>query len=119
MVLAMRLERYILEKDDLVIAADLLERAAEVLRRILAIAAGIFLPGAGDPGGRIEQALSVGIVAGLTQQISRSFGIYAYAGYDRLIGDAADSPIVQQFGSEDQFSAGLALYFSFDISGLF
>ena len=56
---------------------------------------------------------SVGAMAGITHQISRSFGIFGYAGYDRLVGDAADSPIVQQFGSRDQFSGGIALYYSF------
>lgn len=80
-----------------------------------AVAAATGLP-AYDPDGGVR---AVGAIAGLTQQISRSVGVYAYAGYDRLIGDAADSPIVQQFGSEDQFSAGLALYFTFDISGIF
>jgi len=56
---------------------------------------------------------AVGAVAGITHQLSRSFGVFGYAGYDRLVGDAADSPIVQNFGSEHQFSAGIALYYSF------
>ena len=63
MVLAMRLERDVLQQHDLVIAADLLEGAAEMVRRILGIAARIFLPGARDPRRRVEQALAVGIVA--------------------------------------------------------
>jgi outer membrane protein len=54
-------------------------------------------------------------MAGITHQLSRSFGIYGYAGYDRLIGDAADSPIVRLRGSPDQFSGGVALYFSFNL----
>ena len=56
---------------------------------------------------------AVGAVFGVTHEFTRNFGIYGYAQYDRLIGDAADSPIVQQLGSEDQFSAGLALFFNF------
>jgi outer membrane protein len=56
-------------------------------------------------------------MAGVTHQLTRSFGIYGYAGYDRLVGDVADSPIVQSFGSEDQFSAGLALFFTFGVGG--
>lgn len=56
---------------------------------------------------------AVGAVAGITHEFTRNFGIYGYAQYDRPIGDAADSPIVQQRGSEDQFSAGLALFFNF------
>lgn len=62
---------------------------------------------------------AVGAVAGITHEFGRSFGIYGYAGYDRLIGDAADSPIVQQFGSEDQFSVGLALFFNFRVRSPF
>lgn len=69
-----------------------------------------------NPGGGVR---AVGVVAGLTHQISRSVGIYAHAGYERLIGDAADSPIVRQFGSENQFSAGLALFFSFSLGDAF
>lgn len=56
---------------------------------------------------------AVGVVAGITHEFTRNFGIYGYAGYDRLLGDAADSPIVRQRGSADQFSAGLALFFNF------
>ncbi|MGZ8998506.1 MAG: MipA/OmpV family protein [Allosphingosinicella sp.] len=58
---------------------------------------------------------AVGIVAGLTHQFSNRWGIYAYAGYDRLIGDAADSPIVRTFGSRGQPSAGLALTYTFKV----
>lgn len=66
-----------------------------------------------DPGGGIH---AVGAVAGVTHQLSRRWGVYAYAGYDRLVGDAADSPIVHQIGSRDQFSTGLALTYTFDIA---
>ena len=34
--------------------------------------------------------------------------------YDRLIRDAADSPIVRQLGSRDQFSGGIALTYVLD-----
>jgi outer membrane scaffolding protein for murein synthesis (MipA/OmpV family) len=56
---------------------------------------------------------SVGAMFGITHQLSRSFGIYGYAGYDRLLNDAADSPIVRFRGSEDQYSGGITLYYSF------
>ena len=62
---------------------------------------------------------AIGIVAGLNRDLSRNFGIYAYAQYDRLIGDAANSPIVRQFGSENQFAAGIALYFNFRVRNPF
>lgn len=76
-----------------------------------AVAAATGLP-VYDPDGGVR---AVGVTAGVTHQLTRSFGVYGYAGYDRLIGDAADSPIVQNFGSEDQFSAGVALFFTFGL----
>jgi outer membrane protein len=33
--------------------------------------------------------------------------------YTRLVGDAADSPIVKQFGSEHQVGVGLTVSYSF------
>lgn len=56
---------------------------------------------------------AVGVIASVTHQLSPSFGLYGYAGYDRLVGDAANSPIVTTLGSRSQFSGGLALYYSF------
>ena len=61
---------------------------------------------------------SVGAYAGLTHMLGRDWGVYGYAGYDRLIGDAADSPIVRAFGSRDQFSGGLGLFFEFGAGSL-
>jgi len=61
-------------------------------------------------GGGIQ---SVGAAAGYIRQLSRRWGLYSYAKYDRLIGDAADSPIVMNFGSRDQFSGGLAATYTF------
>lgn len=62
---------------------------------------------------------ALGVVGGITHEFTRNFGIYGYAGYDRLIGDAEESPIVQRFGSENQFSAGIALFFNFRIESPF
>jgi outer membrane protein len=60
---------------------------------------------------------AVGGVAGLRHQFGANdrWGIHAYARYDRLVGDAADSPIVTRFGSRDQFGAGLGLSYTFRI----
>jgi MipA family protein len=60
---------------------------------------------------------AVGAQAGLTYRVGRNWGLQGYAGYDRLIGDAADSPIVRGFGSRDQFSGGLGLFFEFNVGG--
>jgi outer membrane scaffolding protein for murein synthesis (MipA/OmpV family) len=56
---------------------------------------------------------ALGGTVGFLTQLSRRFGIYSYAKYDRLVGDAADSPVVRGFGSHDQFSGGLALTYTF------
>ncbi len=67
-----------------------------------------------DPNGGFY---AVGAVAGLTHRLGRNWGLQGYVGYDRLIGDAADSPIVRGFGSRDQFSGGGGLFFEFNIGG--
>lgn len=80
------------------------------------VPAGLPTPGftAYNPGGGFY---AIGAVAGYTQRLGRSWGLYGYAGYDRLIGDAADSPIVRVTGSRDQFSGGLGLFYEFNVGG--
>lgn len=60
---------------------------------------------------------AVGGRAGITQRLGRNWGLFGYAGYDRLIGDAADSPIVQVLGSRSQLSGGLGLFIEFNVGG--
>ena len=67
-----------------------------------------------DPGSGFY---AIGAIAGITHKLGRNWGLQGYAGYDRLIGDAADSPIVRGFGSRDQFSGGLGLFFEFNVGG--
>ena len=64
-----------------------------------------------NPGGGIH---AYGATASFLTQLGPRWGIYTYAKYDRLVGDAADSPIVTQFGSRHQYSGGLALTYVFD-----
>jgi outer membrane protein len=63
-----------------------------------------------DPGGGIH---AVGATASFETQLGPRWGIQTYAKYDRLVGDAADSPVVTILGSRDQFSGGLALTYTF------
>ncbi len=56
---------------------------------------------------------SAGATASFDTQLNANWGIYGYARYDRLVGDAADSPIVRAFGSRDQFGVGLGISYSF------
>lgn len=62
-----------------------------------------------DPDGGLQ---AVGATAGLVFQLTPRWGIYSYAKYDRLVGDAGRSP-VRQYGSRSQVSGGLALTFTF------
>jgi outer membrane protein len=66
------------------------------------------------PGGGVH---AVGVAAGLTHQFTPSWGIFTYAAYDRLVGDAARSPIVRTLGSRDQYSAGLGISYTFQVGG--
>ena len=56
---------------------------------------------------------AVGLTAGYLRQLSPNWGLAAYARYDRLVGDAARSPVVRQLGSRDQPSVGVALSYTF------
>jgi outer membrane protein len=64
-----------------------------------------------NPKGGIQ---AYGATASFLTQLGPRWGIYTYAKYDRLVGDAAASPIVRQLGSRDQLSGGLALTYVFD-----
>lgn len=67
-----------------------------------------------DPDGGVY---AVGAISNFTHRLGRNWGVQAYAGYDRLVGDAADSPIVRGLGSRDQFSGGGGLWIEFNIGG--
>ena len=56
---------------------------------------------------------AVGVTAGYIHQFTPRWGIYSYAKYDRLVGDPADSPLVERFGSRNQMSGGIALTYTF------
>ena len=56
---------------------------------------------------------AAGIAAGARRQLNSRFGLAAYAKYDRLLGDAAHSPVVSRFGSRNQWSGGIALSYTF------
>lgn len=68
-----------------------------------------------DPGSGLQ---SYGVTVGYIQQFSENWGLYSYAKYDRLVDDVANSPIIQAYGSRDQFSGGVALSYTFD-GGIF
>ncbi len=55
----------------------------------------------------------VGVGATLSYNFSERWGAFGRVAYTRLIGDAADSPVVDDEGSADQFFAGLAISYRF------
>jgi outer membrane protein len=63
-----------------------------------------------DPDGGIH---AYGATVSAITQLSTRWGLSGYAKYDRLTGDAADSPVVLTYGSRDQFSVGAGLTYTF------
>ena len=55
----------------------------------------------------------VGVSVSGTFAFNERWSLNGFAGYRRLLGDAADSPIVDREGSPDQFSAGLGVGYTF------
>lgn len=58
---------------------------------------------------------SVGALASLAYQITPAWKATIYDKYDRLVGNAARSPIVDRLGSADQNTLGLNLSYSFGL----
>lgn len=58
---------------------------------------------------------AVGLASGLSYQFNPTFGLFGYTRYERLVGDAAKSPIVRELGSRNQLSAGLGLNYTFTV----
>ena len=56
-------------------------------------------------------------MAGLTYKLGRNWGMRSFLGYDRLIHNAGDSPLVRNFGSRDQYSGGAGLFIEFNVGG--
>jgi outer membrane scaffolding protein for murein synthesis (MipA/OmpV family) len=55
----------------------------------------------------------VAVTLGLDYMVTESIGLSGRAQYKRLLNDAADSPLVQDKGSADQFFGGLFVTYSF------
>jgi outer membrane scaffolding protein for murein synthesis (MipA/OmpV family) len=60
---------------------------------------------------------SAGVAAALTYDWSERWSTTVHATYRRLTGDAADSPIVRRFGSENQVTLGASASYSFVTAG--
>ena len=64
------------------------------------------------PGGGIH---GVALASGLSYQFSPRVGMFGFGRYERLVGDAARSPVVREFGSRNQLSGGIGLNYSFTV----
>lgn len=58
---------------------------------------------------------AVAMTGGATYQLNRDFGLFGFARYERLVGDAAKSPLVRELGSKNQSSAGIGLTYTFAV----
>jgi outer membrane protein len=58
---------------------------------------------------------AVGAVSSARYEIGGGWGLFGFARYDRLVGDARKSPIVEEFGSDNQFSAGIGISRTFTL----
>jgi MipA family protein len=60
---------------------------------------------------------SVGVAAAVSYAWSDAWTTTAFAGYNRLVSDAGNSPIVTSLGSRDQYILGMSLAYSFQFNG--
>jgi outer membrane protein len=58
---------------------------------------------------------AVAAASGITYALNDRWGLFGFARYERLVGDAAKSPIVRRFGSRNQLSGGVGLNYTFTI----
>lgn len=63
-----------------------------------------------QPGGGLH---GVALASGVAYQFGPKWGMFGFARYERLVGDAANSPVIRQFGSRNQMSAGIGLSYAF------
>jgi len=68
----------------------------------------VFNPGSGIRG--------VALASGMHYDIGSGFGVLGYGRVEKLVGDAADSPITDVYGSKTQFSAGIGVSYTFSLS---
>ena len=59
---------------------------------------------------------AVALASGLSYALDNRWGLFGFARYERLVGDAARSPIVRDFGSRNQLSGGIGLNYTFTIN---
>lgn len=58
---------------------------------------------------------AIAAATGIHYAFNPTWGMVGYARYERLVGDARKSPIVREFGSANQFSAGIGVTYTFSM----
>ena len=58
---------------------------------------------------------ALALASGASYALSDHWGLFGYARYARLVGHAAKSPIIREFGSRDQLSGGIGLNYTFTV----
>ena len=58
---------------------------------------------------------AVAVASGASYALSSRWGLFGYARYERLVGDAARSPIIRELGSRNQLSGGIGLNYTFTL----
>jgi len=103
-------DKYVLSIGPRVLASDgRFQRAYFGVDNAAALATG--LPAYRPDGG----VYAVAATSGLSYQFDSRFGLFGYARYERLVGDAADSPIIREYGSRNQLAGGLGLNYTFTV----
>ncbi|NJC04925.1 outer membrane protein [Sphingomonas kaistensis] len=64
------------------------------------------------PGGGIH---AVALASGVQTQFGPRWGLFGYARGERLVGDAAKSPIVRTYGRRNQLAAGIGVSYAFTV----
>jgi outer membrane protein len=58
---------------------------------------------------------AVALATGVTYELNSRWGLFGFARYERLVGNAAKSPIIREFGSRNQLAGGAGLNYTFII----
>jgi outer membrane protein len=66
------------------------------------------------PGGGVY---ALAMASGMSYQLNNRWGLFGFGRYERLVGDAAKSPIVRELGSRNQLSGGIGLNYTFIVRG--
>ena len=103
-------DRYVISVGPRVLFSDgRYERAYFGVTPAVAVATGL-------PAYRPDSGIyAVAAASGITYALNERWGLFGFARYERLVGDAAKSPIVRKFGSRDQLSGGIGVNYTFTI----